>query len=73
MPAESFDFFPYIASLASGVFWGWAFFIIGKKRNLKHCQFWIALGVFLGPMPLPFIFFARTKALVLIEEVDTDI
>ncbi|MDX2471589.1 MAG: hypothetical protein QNL04_13540 [SAR324 cluster bacterium] len=63
MPTETLDLFPYFASLASGLFWGWVFFLIGKKRGLKHCQFWIALGVFLGPIPLPFIFLARVKAL----------
>jgi len=45
-------------SLLSGLM----FYFVGGLLRIKHRQFWTAIGVFLGFLALPFIFFAKRKS-----------
>ena len=61
-PNNILNLYPYLFSLASGLLWGWVGYKVAVKRNLRHVQFWVAMGVFLGPFPLLFIGLARKNA-----------
>ena len=69
-PENFLNLYPYLISLSSGLLWGWISFKVATKRNLVHVQFWVALGVFLGPFPLLFIGLARIKAHVGAQSAD---
>jgi hypothetical protein len=39
----------------------WICYLIAKKRKAS-VQFWIGMGIFFGPLAIPFVFFSRPEA-----------